>query len=1341
MIVIGRITRCFAIAVLVLLLLVAPVHAQSSGNNEALFDRAVFDIGIQSTDTFIQDQDGFLWLGTTGGGLVRYDAYQMKFYKPGGPNSLPSTYIYALYEDSEGGIWIGTAGSGLVRYDKETDVFTQYRYDPTDPTTIGGDTWILGSFASIVEGRDGRLWVGNTAGLASLDKQTGIFTRYRHDSQNASSLSDDDVRSVFVDREGVLWVGTANGLNRFDEQTGSFTRYVRNADGSHNIAGAPINAIVEGPDGLLWLATKGQGLFSFDRDSGVFTQYLHDPDNSNSPGTNHILQVYKDSTGRIWLTYENTEYVGVTVFDSLTTTFMHYTHNPADSHSLSSDAVVSVYEDRAGILWLVHNAGMVDKLDKRRPRFSLYRNAPDDSNTLISDIVVPVYESRDGMIWIGTAPGLQKYDKRTGVFTRYIEDVYFPGIYEDGAGVLWLGSAIPGGLHIFDREKGQIVKSYMHDPANPASLGTDVQVNMIIEDRTDPNVLWIVTSSSGLEKFDKRAETFTHYTYDLDDPNSLGSNNAFTLYQDRDGYLWIPTIGGGLNRLDPRTDTMSRYTHRSDISTTLGSDTVNVVFEDSTGMLWVGTAAGFDKFDRASEIFTHYTEETGFSITAIASISEDEAGNLWMGSMGGSGLIKFDPRTEALRVYNASDGLQGDVFYPLNGIRDRDGEMWFGGAKGLNRFYPADIVDNDYIPPVALTALKQGGEDMALGRSPERAQAITLDWQHSFFEFEYTALNFTRAEKNQYRYMLEGLDKEWFNAGTRRFGRYSGLPGGEYTLRVLGSNNDGVWNEQGVSLRVHVIPPFWQTWWFFSICAVVILGGTFTVFHYRNVQLRRFNRALEQQVTARTVELARANDELSQANALAETAREHAEVASRAKSEFLANMSHELRTPLNAILGYVQILKREKALSRRHVTALDIIQQSGAHLLTLINDVLDLSKIEAGKIELHPDPFYFPGFLEGIAGIVRARSEQKVLAFVYAPQHPLPSGVCADETRLRQVLLNLLGNAIKFTDRGQVTFRVGELQRRSLEAPERSFLRFEVADTGVGIAPENLEKIFAPFEQVGDARRRAEGTGLGLPISRRLVGAMGGELQVKSAPGQGSTFWFEIELPVVEMTVAAPQVPLQTIVAYKSGREFPVNVLVVDDKAYNRSLITDLLTPLGFAVTEAENGQQGIAQARSLRPDLIITDLVMPVMDGFEAIQLIRQMPALKDAVIIAMSASVIEDDKQRSLNLGCNAFVSKPVDVEQLLLVIAEQLGLEWVYETVRAEEVLKLDELTPPPPETLAILTDWLEQGDLPAIRTWATRTLAADSPYRAFASALEQLAGAYAEEEVRALLRRYG
>jgi signal transduction histidine kinase/DNA-binding NarL/FixJ family response regulator len=760
------------------------------------------------------------------------------------------------------------------------------------------------------------------------------------------------------------------------------------------------------------------------------------------------------------------------------------------------------------------------------------------------------------------------------------------------------------------------------------------------------------------------------------------------------------------------------------------------VFEDASGMLWMGTAAGFDKFDRKTQTFQRYTQDTGYPISMIASINQDADGNLWMGSMGGDGLIKFDPKTEVMRVYKESDGLQGNVFYPLNGIRDRDGLMWFGGSNGLNAFDPQAIQDNDYIPPVVLTALKQGGEPLQSGKSPERVREITLDWQHNFFEFEYAALNFTQASKNQYKYKLEGFDKDWFFAGTRRFGRYSGLPSGHYTLRILGSNNDGIWNEAGVALHVRVVPPFWQTWWFRGGLSLLVLGLVVGGVSWRIRSSAAQRRRLERLVDERTKALAESNIQLT-------LAKEQAEAANRAKSEFLSKMSHELRTPLNSILGYAQILQRDSGVTTHQADGLQIMYQSGTHLLTLINDILDLAKIEAGKLELAPTPFHLSNFLRSIAGIIRMRADEKGLTFGYEPVMPLPAAVQADERRLRQVLLNLLGNAVKFTDRGQVTLSVRALDEFPAEAGTPHVkLRFEVADTGPGIAPDQIERIFQPFEQAGEQAHRAEGTGLGLAISRQLVEAMGGQLSVASQVGVGSTFGVELTLPVASVDTGRGVPPEQRIVGYAGPRR---KVLITDDKEYNRLVLVNLLEPLGFEVVTAADGREMVDKAQQIRPDLILTDLIMPVMTGFEAVQAIRQIPELQAVQIVAVSASVFDIDQKSSKLAGCDGFLPKPINAAHLFDLIHHLLQLEWTYAPQADAEHAAPTSDSPaafvtPPTEELQVLFELAQRGNLRKIGARAAELELLNPAYKPFTGKLQQLAREYEEEAIRLLLQRY-
>ncbi|MBD1909379.1 MULTISPECIES: ATP-binding protein [unclassified Leptolyngbya] len=487
-----------------------------------------------------------------------------------------------------------------------------------------------------------------------------------------------------------------------------------------------------------------------------------------------------------------------------------------------------------------------------------------------------------------------------------------------------------------------------------------------------------------------------------------------------------------------------------------------------------------------------------------------------------------------------------------------------------------------------------------------------------------------------------------------------------------------------------------------------------------------------------------------QADVATQQAKDMAEAANRAKSEFLANMSHELRTPLNGILGYAQILKKSVSLTEQQRNGLEIIHHSGEHLLTLINDVLDLSKIEARKMELHPHDFHFSAFLENLVQMFKVRARQDI-AFVYEPIAPLPTFVQADEKRLRQVLLNLLGNAIKFTEHGHVTFRVRPVEDDLHLGLAK--LRFEVEDTGVGIADEQLDAIFLPFQQAGDNRRQIEGTGLGLTITRQLVQLMGSDIQVKSLPGKGSTFWFDIVLP--EMTnqggISAPPPP--AIVGYAGDRR---KVLVVDNQWENRAVLVGLLKPLGFEIMEAVDGQDGLNKAYEFRPDAVLMDLVMPIMDGFEAIRRLRSSPTLKDIVIIAVSASTLDFDQETSRKAGCNGFLPKPVREEDLLQHLQAYLNLTWVYQQVeeKSQKVEKPDEAiatdtsvaisgalaTLPAKAELDTLLDFAMQGDLQAITDHIAQLEQTDERWLTLTHPLAQLVKGFEEQQILELIRQY-
>lgn len=523
-------------------------------------------------------------------------------------------------------------------------------------------------------------------------------------------------------------------------------------------------------------------------------------------------------------------------------------------------------------------------------------------------------------------------------------------------------------------------------------------------------------------------------------------------------------------------------------------------------------------------------------------------------------------------------------------------------------------------------------------------------------------------------------------------------------------------------------PDYWIAGALKALTAIISIYTAFALFYLMPqaltlpspAQLEVINRALSNEI----VERKRIEKELR-------LAQEVTQNSSQAKSEFLANMSHELRTPLNGILGYTQILQRTESLSEKGRKGVSIIYQCGSHLLTLINDVLDLSKIEARKLELYPVDFYLPAFIDSVTEICRIRAEQKVIAFHVELDPDLPMGIHADEKRLRQVLINLLSNAIKFTNQGSVTFKVQVIGQESDANGKTDYkIRFQVIDTGTGIIPEQAEKIFQPFEQVGNQKRQSEGTGLGLAISQKIVLLMGSQIQVQSILGKGSTFWFEVKLPESKDWAKVSRVVEEgTIIGYEGQRR---TILIADDKWENRSVIVNLLEPVGFTVVEASQGEEAWEQAVLYKPDMIITDLVMPKLNGFELIERLRQPGPFKEIAVIASSASVFAIDQHKSIDVGADAFLPKPVEAETLLEILRQFLQLEWIFD-VKVDAIKKtytggLDqskEMIYPAKEVLQELLDLTQDGDIQKLLELAEELFASDEQLSIFTQHIVQLA----------------
>lgn len=1236
----------------------------SHGEHRIRFNRITIEDGLSQSVVFCikQDRKGFMWF-TTQDGLNRYDGYRFHIYRPDptNPYTISHDNSTMLLEDHRGQIWIGTRGGGLNRYDYATDRFIRYLHDPYNSNSLCNN-----QINALCEDARGTIWIGTNGGLNSLDSTTGEFTLFRHEPGIPSSLGDDEILALCEDHRGVLWVGTGNkGVSRRDGKTGRFTHFMKKKGDPYCLSDNRVNYIYEDNHGILWIGTEEGGLNRFDRESDRFIHYKNNPAKPGSLSDNCVLAIYEDRHGVLWV---GTEEGGLNRFDRETETFIHYRHDPKDPDSLSNSRAQAICEDHSGILWVGTWVGL-NQYNRSIEQFSHFHNDPYDPTSLSNNNVMPMIEDQRGVIWIGTkGGGVNRFDYDNKKFVRYMHDPddsnslshnHVFAISEDHEGYLWIGTE-GGGLNRLSQDR-RTFKHYKHDPAKPGGLNNNVVMYVLEGQKFD---LWIATRGGGLNRLDRKREKWSYYKHDLRVPDSLGHNDIFTLFEDRSGILWVGTWGGGLNRFHRETGTFTRYQHNPALPFSIPHNDILCVYEDpdeAGQYLWIATGGGgISRFDRLSKQFHTYTIKDGLASNATYSILEDEKGNFWISS--NNGLSRFNRKTAQFKNYYAKNGLQSNEFNSWAYLKRKNGEMLFGGINGLNAFFPQSIRHNPHVPPVVITDFQvfnksvpvgertADGDPAILKKSVMESEEIELSYKQRVFSFEFAALDYVAPEKNRYAYKMEGFEAEWNYVRDRRFATYTNLPAGEYIFRVKGSNNDGVWNETGTAIKIKIIPPFYQSMWFIALATILLVALAYGFYRYRLGLLRIRTKILETKVRERTADLTHEIGIRKQVESELKTAKEAAEAANLAKSQFVANMSHEIRTPMNAVIGLANLVIQNDLPDETRQYLL-LIKSSADQLLNLLNNILDFSKIEAGQVDLESIPFDLRVAMETVTGMLTPRVEEKGLDFNLYIHPDVPTALTGDPGRLNQVLTNLLGNAVKFTEQGEITLEV-LLKEKNDEA---AMLHFLVKDTGIGIPLERQGAVFDHFTQADSSTtRKFGGSGLGLTIARQLVTMMNGEVWADSSPGQGSTFQFTARFPIqAYIPVEPPSLP-------ENFRG--LNVLVVESNATKRSILKDMLTSFGCNPTLLEDGNTVIESIEDEDDcpsfQLVIAGDQLPQMEGKEFIEQIRQKEAMQKIPVILLTSI----KKSKSLNhlerSGSIWIVTRPVKQGELFDTVMDAMG-----------------------------------------------------------------------------------
>ncbi len=1237
------------------------------------FDKLSIEDGLTSSraNVIIQDEKGFIWFGTWNG-LNRYDGYSCEVFQPNYHDStaLSNREVSALLEDHNGNIWIGTT-SGLNCLNPATNKLRRYNFQ--------------NRIISLFEDKEYQIWIGTwNGGLFKLDSASG-------DTENF--FSTDIVSDIHEDIQGNFWVSTYYGLISFDRSTKSYIRFLPDENSTNSISHTAVTQIAESKDGHIWLSTWGGGLSKLivnqDRDKMRFVNYKS-REGKGSLSSNAVYRLYYDQFDNLWAGTWN---AGLNLLEKSQqdlppeeAKFLNFKNDLSDPYSLSEDHISAICVDKSGILWV--GSSKIERTNIFKSGINRYKTIRFESGILTRNRVSAFESYKDNLV-VGTSDEIKLFniDRGEVELKRNIPKIS----YNSGAHNLISNSVLSllqseKGLWIGTEDAGLVLypdsSFYKSEDKNPTYFNTytnpRIPGNKVIcleSSKVLEGTIWIGTMQYGFSKLyyengKPQVRIFNKgYSEDF-----ISDNNIRSVVEDKNGKVWIGTQNG-LNCYDPQEDKFEKYFYSQTDTTSINNNVINILFEDSKGNLWVGTNLGLNKIQMCSKpngekkvCFKSYQNQEGIDNEIISNILEDDYGNLWIGLY--RGILKFDIQKEVLEKEYFAKEYQHVVVGRNTALKGPDGNLFFGGANGFLYFNPDSIVKNSKYLKTCITGLIINNENIdnnseyTEGKSIPYVENINLTYKDKIVTFVFSAMNYKDPKKNRYSYILEGLDKKWNDVGTRNTATYTNIKSGEYTFKVKAANSDGIWDDEYSSITIKVSPPFWKSIFAYIVYGIIFIGLLYFFNQYSIIEIREKGR-----IKIESIQYEKVNE------------------LNESKSLFFTNITHEFRTPLTLILGPAEELLKSKELSKYSHRQVELIQRNAQRLLRLVNQLMEFRKVEKDKMEIYLQQVDVALILNDIYDSFKSMAESKDMEFILTLQkEELRAAV--DVEKFEKALFNVVSNAFKYTEEsGKITIWAG-LQK----VQENDFnLVIEVEDSGIGIAEEHLSKVFDRFFQANNKQTQSTG-GIGLYLSKAFIEMHNGKIELESELGLGSCF--RITIPVKasddileereterveklieqENTLEEIETNDSTVrISNESSANSISKVLIIeDDGELNEFIVSGLSSE--FLVFGCYNGKEGLEIARKQNPDIIITDIMMPEMDGIELCKLLRKDLSTSHIPVIFLTAKTMQEDEIKGLKIGAVDYIYKPFNLISLKLKIRNQLeNKKGIHGKIQANKIME--------------------------------------------------------------------